>query len=461
MPILETFFVPHPIFAIPEIGKEKESEFPATISSFNLIAKKIANLQPDTIIWISQHAESYADFFQVADGDVGLGSFKEYGTDEISFRMLYDKELAREISRECKALHFPGGIENSDEDSLDHGTMVPLYFVNREYRDFLSVRVGVSGKSLAEHYRFGQIIKSSVEKLNRKAVVIASGDLSHCQSRTSNIGYRPEGAIYDEQIMRILSKANFGELLSFNRFLLTEAVQCCHAPLTIMAGTLDREDVECLRLSHEVPFGTGYGFCCFAPKGENPSRAFLNLYQERERLIAKEKLEHADIYVRLARQAIETFIATKRKMTLSQSVLAQLKQKKSGVFVTIYREGELRGCIGTIKAKKKNIGEEIIANAVAAACKDDRFEPLTKEELDNLVIQVDIVTELIPILSINDLDARKFGVMVEWQDRHAVILPNLPGIDTPEKQIEVCKRKAGIPLYEDVDLYRFSTEHHE
>ena len=173
MPILAAFMVPHPISAIPEIGKGKESKLSATVASFNLIAKKIAQLQPDTIIWISPHAESYADFFQIADGDVGIGSFKKYGAPDLSFRMLYDKILAREISRECKMNRLQGGTENGTEDELDHGTMVPLYFVNREFRDFLSVRVGVSGQSLAEHYRFGQIIKSSVNQLGRKAVVIA------------------------------------------------------------------------------------------------------------------------------------------------------------------------------------------------------------------------------------------------------------------------------------------------
>lgn len=141
--------------------------------------------------------------------------FKKYGAPEISFRMLYDKILAKEISQECKICNFRGGMENGSEDSLDHGTMVPLYFINREFRDFLSVRVGVSGLSLAEHYRFGQIIRSSIDKLGRKAVIIASGDLAHCQSKESTYGYRPEGAIYDDLIMKIMSKMNFGELLSF------------------------------------------------------------------------------------------------------------------------------------------------------------------------------------------------------------------------------------------------------
>lgn len=461
MPILGAFMVPHPVFAIPEVGKGKEKEMPATISSFNLIAKKVAQLRPDTIIWISPHAESYADFFQVADGEVALGSFKSCGAPEISFRMLYDKILAKEISYECKVCGFKGGMENGSEESLDHGTMVPLYFINREFRDFLNVRVGVSGLSLAEHYRFGQIIRSSIDKLGRKAVVIASGDLSHCQSKEGAYSYRPEGAIYDDLMMKIMSKMNFGELLSFDRNLMGEAIQCGHRAFTILAGCLDRYDLDCLRLSHEVPFGTGYGFCCYTPKGDNQSRAFLNLYREREKLIARERKAHADAYVSLAREAIEYYFNNKKALRPTSLMINKIGNRREGVFVTIYYEGELRGCIGTIKPKKKNLTEEIIANAIGAAFNDSRFDPLTREELNNIIVEVDVVVDLIPILSSDDLDPRIYGVMVEADNKHAVLLPNLPGILTPQKQIEICKRKAGIPKHEDVDLYRFNTEHHK
>ncbi len=461
MPIVAAFMVPHPIFAIPEIGNGKEKELSTTVASFNLIAKKIAQIQPDTIIWISPHAESYADFFQIADGEVAVGSFKDFGAPQVSFRMLYDKILAREISQECKINKLKGGIENGTEEFLDHGTMVPLYFINREFRDFLNVRVGVSGQSLAEHYRFGQIIRSSIDKLGRKAVIVASGDLSHCQSKEGAYGYRPEGAIYDEQIMKTMSKMNFGELLSFDRTLMGEAVQCGHGVFTILAGCLDRYDLDCLRLSYEAPFGTGYGFCCYTPKGDNQSRAFLNLYQEREKLLAKEKRENADNYVKLAREAIETYLKTKKPLKATPLINNRIGDRREGVFVTIHYNGELRGCIGTIKPKKKTLAEEIIANAVGAAFGDERFEPVTEEDLDNLIITVDVVVDLIPILSVEDLDSQIYGVMVEADNKHAVVLPKLPGVVTPEKQIEICKRKAGIPINEDVDLYRFNTEHHQ
>ena len=461
MPLIAAFMVPHPVLAIPEIGKGKESQLATTVSSFEFVGRKIASLAPDVILWVSPHAESYADCFQLADGEVGVGSFSEFGAPNVTFRMLYDKELTRSIAYESKVLGVPVSSDNSFENSIDRGTMVPLYFINHEYRDFLSVRMGVSGLSLAAHYRFGQAIGAACAKSNKKIVLIASGDLSHCQSHESPNGYRPEGARYDEQMMRLMGKANFGELLSFNRFWLNEAAQCGHRAFTILAGALDRHEVEAVRLSHEAPFGVGYDFCLYTVGSFDASRSFLDLYETREMLLAKEKREKSDVYVRLARQAIETYVSTQRVMKLSSSFPENLLTRQAGVFVTIQEEGELRGCLGSLKPKTKCVGDEIIRNAIAAATKDQRFEPLKTSDFDNIVLTVDVIQNVIPILSITDLDPAHYGVIVEWVGKHASLLPGLPGVDTPEKQVEIAKRKAGIPASEDPELFRFEVEHHE
>ena len=461
MPLIAAFMVPHPLLAIPEIGKGKESQLAATVSSFEFISRKVASLAPEVIVWVSPHAESYADCFQLADGEVGVGSFAEYNASNVTFRMLYDKELTRSIAYESKILGVPVSSDNSWEGSIDRGTLVPLYFINHEYRDFLSVRTGVSGLSLAAHYRYGQAIGAACAKSPQKIVLIASGDLSHCLSRESLNGYRPEGVQYDEQMMRLMGKANFGELLSFNRFWLQEAAQCGHRAFTILAGALDRHEVEAVRLTHESPFGVGCGFCQYIVGAFDASRSFLDLYETREALLAKERREKADLYVRLARQAMETYVTTGRVMKLSSSFPPALQKRKAGVFVTIQQEGELRGCLGSLKPRTKCVGDEIIQNAIAAATKDRRFEPIQPSDFDRIVLTVDVIQNVIPILSASDLDPAHYGVMVEMEGKHASLLPGLPGVDTPEKQVEIAKRKAGIPVSEEPELFRFETEHHE
>ena len=129
--------------------------------------------------------------------------------------------------------------------------------------------------------------------------------------------------------------------------------------------------------------------------------------------------------------------------------------------MTIQQEGELRGCLGSLKPRTKCVGDEIIQNAIAAATKDRRFEPIQPSDFDRIVLTVDVIQNVIPILSASDLDPAHYGVMVEMEGKHASLLPGLPGVDTPEKQVEIAKRKAGIPVSEEPELFRFETEHHE
>ncbi len=460
MAIIAAFMVPHPPVAVPEVGRGSEKDIPETERGYGDVADEIARLKPDTIIISSPHAEAYADYFQIADAEVGLGSLSQFGAPDVSFRVFYDRELIKEISFIARSEGFPAGTEGEKERYLDHGTMVPLYFIQKKYRDFKIVRVGLSGLSLLDHYRFGQIIKKAVDNMGRRAVFIASGDLSHCQKADGPYGYKPAGPKYDEQIMRIMGQANFGELLTFNPTLMSEAEECGHRSFVIMAGALDRTSVDATVFSHEATFGVGYGICRFLVKGDDPSRAFGELYLSREELMAKEQAEKADVYVRLARLAIETRLTTGKIISVPSTLPSEMRNNRAGVFVSIHEKGELRGCIGTISPVRKNIAEEIIFNAIAAAEEDPRFEPITAQELPYLSISVDVLSAPIPILSVSDLDPKKYGVVVESDGKRGVLLPDLEGIDTAEEQVSIAKRKAGIGPNEDVQLYRFEVVRH-
>jgi len=460
MPILASFVLPHPPLAIPEIGKGKESVIAKTVASLEEAGKRIAALKPETIIFISPHAESYSDYFQIGDGEVVMGSFAEYKAPNVNFRLFYDRPLIEAIAALSKIAFFPAGTEGGEELYLDHGTMVPLYFINKHYRDFKAVRLGLSGLSLSEHYRFGQIIQEAVNKLNERVVVVASGDLSHVIKKEGPYGYHPSGPSYDKQVMKILSEANFGELLSFNRATLSEAEECGHRAFCLMAGILDRLSVRPLRLSYEDGTGIGYGALSYSVLGDNPSRAFLELYRSKQSFMVKREIENSDIYAKLARMAIERYVTSGTKLTLGNDWPKVFFTKKSGVFVTINKDGDIRGCMGSIRPMTASLGNEIIASAITAASLDDRFPKIRKDELPFLSIAVDILSSPIPILSITDLDPKIYGVVVEYGEKRGALLPNIPGIDTPEEQVLTAMYKARIPEKEDVALYRFSVIHH-
>ena len=262
------YMVPHPPIAVPEIGRGEEKKIQAALDSFNAVAQDIARLEPETIILTSPHSVMYRDYFHISPGKGAVGSFAQFRAADVRFEVNYDEELAQAIAAEADKCSFPAGMLGERDPSLDHGTMVPLYFINKFYSDYKLVRIGLSGLSLADHWRFGQMIRKAVDASGRNCVFIASGDLSHCQKKDGPYGYRPDGPIYDEKIMDVMGRGAFDELTGFDEELLDRSMECGHRSFTIMGGAFCGMEVETTKLSHEATFGVGYGFCIYHPKGE-------------------------------------------------------------------------------------------------------------------------------------------------------------------------------------------------
>jgi AmmeMemoRadiSam system protein A len=157
--------------------------------------------------------------------------------------------------------------------------------------------------------------------------------------------------------------------------------------------------------------------------------------------------------VRLAKEAVENHIR-KGKVPQPRELIPEMRER-AGVFVSLHKHGQLRGCIGTFEPKEKNVAEEIIANAISSSTMDPRFPPVTASELDDLEYGVDILTKPEPVTDISQLDPKEYGVIVESGWKRGLLLPDLEGVDSVEEQIAICRLKAGISASEPVDLYRF------
>lgn len=161
-------------------------------------------------------------------------------------------------------------------------------------------------------------------------------------------------------------------------------------------------------------------------------------------------------YVRLARETLETYVRDKKKRSsIPQWVPAELKTKRAGVFVSLKKDGMLRGCIGTIGPTMVNIAEEIMNNAISSGTRDPRFPEVKAEELGDLVYSVDVLGAPEPIRSTEELDVKRYGVIVTSGFRRGLLLPDLEGVDTPEKQVEIALQKAGISRTENFEMERF------
>lgn len=163
--------------------------------------------------------------------------------------------------------------------------------------------------------------------------------------------------------------------------------------------------------------------------------------------------------VRLAKRTVETFVK-KGKVIQPKRLSAEMKEKR-GVFVSIHKLGELRGCIGTFESQHTNVAGEIVANAISSASRDPRFLPVTKDELKDLEYSIDVLTKPEPVESQDQLDHKKYGVIVEAGWRKGLLLPDLEGVDTVEEQVGICRLKAGIEPDEEVKLYRFEVRRYK
>ena len=162
---------------------------------------------------------------------------------------------------------------------------------------------------------------------------------------------------------------------------------------------------------------------------------------------------------RLAKETVEGYV--REGMLPQPAQLTPEMREKAGVFVTLKKHGQLRGCIGTFEPTRPNVAEEIINNAVSSSTKDPRFQPVVVEELPDLTYSVDVLTKPVPMESEEELDPKRYGVIVECGGRRGLLLPDLEGVDTLEQQINICCQKAGILPDEPVELYRFEVKRYK
>ena len=483
MAVIGAVMVPHPPIILPEIGRGEERKIQATTDAYNTAMAFAASLKPETVVIASPHSVMYRDYFHISPGVEAEGDFRRFRAGNVYIHADYDYEFVHTLSGLCDRDDFPGGTMGEREPELDHGTMIPLYFLNHFLApsSYRLVRIGLSGLSLADHYRLGLKIREAAERLDRRVVFIASGDLSHKLKEDGPYGFDADGPAYDERIMDVMGRAQFDELLDFDEAFCDRAAECGHRSFVMMAGALDGQSVRVSRLSHEGTFGVGYGVCIYQVTGQNEMRHFLHNWSEKRKNVLAAARKKEDLYVRLARAGVESAVRSKRRLPdrditelirmeaadLSQDpaqimeAQKELMNRRAGVFVSIHKNGSLRGCIGTIAPTCSSIAQEIAQNAVSASTRDPRFPAIRPSELDELEITVDVLGDTERIDSPDQLDVKRYGVIVSKGRRRGLLLPNLDGVDTVEEQIGIALQKAGLDSDEEnYELERFEVVRH-
>lgn len=465
----KAYLMPHPPIIINEIGNGNEKRIQKTIDAMNNIAMEIKKIEPETIIVITPHGCLFRDAITMNYDEPLKGNFREFGNYELEYTYNNDIQLVDEIvfnsgEKDITAVKIDEIIkeEYNASSKVDHGVLVPLYFINKMYKKFKLVHITYGLLPAKDLYTFGQVIQKSINDLGRKAVVIASGDLSHKLSPSSNAGYSPRGKEFDDIIISYLHDDNREDLVNLEYSFAKEAGECGLKSIQIMFGTLDGLKTRNKVLSYEGPFGVGYGCVSLSVICEDEKYKLINrLVDEKIKKIRKIRLTE-DEYVKLARKSLELFVRNNNYLSVPKnSKDIRLLSDNAGVFVSIKKDGELRGCIGTIESTKENIAEEIITNAVSSGLYDPRFYPVKKEELDELVYSVDVLMPAEKIRNIKELDVTKYGVIVKKGKKTGLLLPNLEGVDTINEQVSIALKKAGINPEDDYEMERFEVVRHK
>ena len=346
---------------------------------------------------------------------------------------LGDVEIDSELAKAILA-----NASNLREDRLahlrEHSIEVQLPFIQYFRPDVKFVPILLSHTNAAVYRSIGVAIARAIKDSGKEVVIVASGDMNHYESQKIT-------HTKDRQAIESILKLEAGELLEriqeFNISMCGYGTAACLIYAAKEFGMVKTELVKYQTsgdITHDFSAVVGYAGILF--KGVNESAP-----------------------VKLARETVESFI-TRGEIPHPKNIPLEMKGK-AGVFVSLHKGDELRGCIGTIEPDEENIAQEIIRNAVHSATRDPRFNPVIADELPQLEYSVDILTEPEPVNSEKELDPKKYGAIVEAGWRRGLLLPDLEGVDTVKRQLEICRMKAGIGPEEPVKLYRFEVKRYK
>jgi len=339
-----------------------------------------------------------------------------------------DSELGKQILTTSSYLE-----EDYTAHQYEHSIEVQIPFLQSFKKDIRIVPIILSHSSAATYKEIGKEIAKAIKDLNKKAIILASSDMTH---------YEPQESAQEKDSKAIEAILDLDENELLKRVDELNISMCGYAPVVALisaAKELGARQAELVKYQTSGDTTGDYsrvvGYAGIIIKGMSP--------------LAK-----------LAENAIETFIKEDKTPQPPPQLTPEMKQK-AGVFVSIHKLGQLRGCIGTFEPQQENVAQETIINAVSAATRDPRFPSVAPSELKDLDYKVDVLTKPKEVASKEQLDPKKYGVIVECGFRKGLLLPDLEGVDSVDHQISICCQKAGISPDEPIKLYRFEVKRYK
>lgn len=426
---------PHPPLLVPEVGGRRIEQVAESQRALREFSRRLVDAKPQTVVVISPHSPLDPLVFTARSTALLAGDFREFS--EYAVRLTFPNDL--DMLEAIKHAASNEGVELRELDrdyQLDHGALVPLYYLHEAGWRGPIVSLGFTLQSNEKHLAFGRAIAGAAKAINRPIALVASGDLSHRLVINGPYDYEPTAHLFDEQIVDAIARGDASGVIDVDPDLRNRAGECGYRSIVIALGAVDQTPRDHQVLSYEGPFGVGYMVAVLADANR------------RDAILPQE----------LARLAIETFIR-EGKVIEPPAELDDTLVTRAGAFVTLRSsDGRLRGCIGTVEPARPNVAEEIVENAIRAATRDPRFPSVSPTELPHLRYSVDILSPPEPARGLEDLDPLVYGVIVETLDgvRRGLLLPRIDGIESADEQWRAVHSKAGITPGTPVRVERFS-----
>lgn len=273
--IIRGYLVPHPPIIIPEVGGVSRERVMKTIKAMERVAVEVAALRPDTIIVTTPHGHGFKDFFYLPDHEVLEGDFSSFGVEEPHFSFKHNIQLMSALDEACEREGFFAGFLSKEEKKhfsmqpkLDHGALVPLYFIQEKLADITILYLPMPYQEISQMMRFGEILGQVVKESEERVVFIASGDLSHCLNESAPAGYSPEGRRYDNKLYDIVENLDEEALISITTREMKDAAECGTRSFASMWGAMHDSKLESEIYSYEGTFGVGYLVAAIRPVKE-------------------------------------------------------------------------------------------------------------------------------------------------------------------------------------------------
>ncbi len=247
--------LPHPPILVPEIGGGEVKKIKATALAMEKVAEDFETAKIETVIIISPHAPMVSEAFTVLKSERYTGDFSQFGFGGNLIELEGNSKLEEKIQEKARENNLP--LLTLNMSQLDHGILVPLYFLSKK-NDFKLVPLAYSLLSRDEHIKFGEVLKEVAQKTRENIAIVASGDLSHCLTEDAPAPYNPRGKEFDEKMKELLEEQKFEEIINLDENLVEEAAECGYRSILILLGAIKDLNLKAEVLSYEGPFGVGY-----------------------------------------------------------------------------------------------------------------------------------------------------------------------------------------------------------